>query len=78
MCKVSQGRQIEKELSSGQLHRCVEFAAKAFDTLERTHDFFSGIGIPRAKDSALNDILKVVRGFLQDFLYSFVSDALGH
>jgi hypothetical protein len=67
VCKVSQGRQIEKELSSGQLHRCVEFAAKAFDTLERTPDFFSGIGIPRAKDSALNDILKVVRGFLQEF-----------
>ena len=75
MCKVSQGRQIEKELSRGQLRRCVEFAAKAFDTLEGTPDFFFGIGIPRAKDSALNDILKVVRGFLQDFLYSFVSDA---
>ena len=72
------GRQTVQELSRGQLRRCVEFAAKAFDTLERTHDFFSGIGIPRAKDSALNDILKVVRGFLQDFLCSFVSDAFGH
>ena len=78
MCKGSQGGQIEKELSSGQWHRCVEFAAKVFDTLERTHDLFSGIGIQKAKDSALNDILKVVRGFLQDFLYSFVSDAFGH
>jgi hypothetical protein len=54
-------QEAELALSAGDLMKCAAAVAKAFESLERTHEYFSGIGIPTSKESSLNEILDIVR-----------------